>query len=94
MSCVECLDKCFVGAISMEGDKARINEDLCKICGVCVENCPSEVISIKITDEQKLRDCAVAQVENGNFDILSSIPGEQVNEGRDSVPHPRWATRK
>ena len=48
----------------------------------------------KITDEQKMRECAVERVENGNFDILSSIPGKQVNEGINPVPHPRWGHKK
>ena len=95
IGCEECVEKCFVAAISMEDDKAHINEDLCKTCGVCVDNCPSEAISITISDEQKMRDCAVERVEHGNFDIISSIPGKKVNtELRDPVPHPRFGHKK
>jgi UDP-glucose 4-epimerase len=95
VGCEECLDKCFVAALSMEDGKARINQELCKGCGVCVDNCPTNAISIKITDEKKMRECAVQRVENGNFDILSTIPGKKINtEGRDQVPHPRWGHKK
>ena len=94
IGCEECMGKCFIGAISMVDGKAGINEELCKTCGVCVDNCPTEAISITISDEQKMRDCAVERVEHGKFDILSSIPGKQVNEGRDPVPHPRWGHQK
>jgi len=39
--CLACLD----GAITVEDDIARIDRDLCGLCGVCATICPSKAIS-------------------------------------------------
>jgi len=45
--CKECIDICFVHAISMDNGKAKINND-CRGCGRCVEKCRFNAIEIDI----------------------------------------------
>ena len=45
--CKECIDTCFVHAISMNNGKAKINND-CRGCGRCVEKCRFNAIEIDI----------------------------------------------
>jgi ferredoxin len=94
VGCGECLNKCWVAAISLEDGQARIDEKRCKGCGICVENCPSNAISIEVTDGEKMRK-GFYEFFDSRVDIVSSIPGKKVNaEGRDRVPHPRWGYDK
>ncbi len=51
-SCGDCLnDICFVNAISMEGDKAQINQEFCLGCGRCVNVCAQNAIILKIDNQ-------------------------------------------
>ena len=46
-SCGTCLDRCYFGAITQEGDEtAKINADKCMGCGLCQVTCPSEALSM------------------------------------------------
>jgi len=46
LGCGECTqDICFVDAIRMVGDRARIGSD-CRGCGQCVDVCPNEAIEL------------------------------------------------
>jgi|GEM_PF-214364 len=94
IGCGECVDKCFMDAISIQEDQARINEKLCKICGVCVEQCPQGAISIEVTDAEKMEKAFFERIES-KTDIYSSIPGREVNtKERDQAPHPRHGFAK
>ncbi|WP_319406112.1 4Fe-4S binding protein [uncultured Desulfosarcina sp.] len=42
--CQICVDKCSVGAISMEEEIAFIKEDECIRCGVCHDVCPEDAV--------------------------------------------------
>ena len=42
--CGTCLDECVVGAISMHGGVASINDRECIRCGVCHDVCPNEAV--------------------------------------------------
>jgi ferredoxin len=42
--CETCIDECFVGAISMCGRAASINDRKCIRCGVCHDVCPNEAV--------------------------------------------------
>lgn len=55
--CQTCMKKkvCYVNAISSEGGKARIDAELCKGCGRCVQSCPSKAIELHIDDSDFLR---------------------------------------
>jgi len=45
--CESCVDECPSEAISMVGDKAKVNLETCIDCGVCVDACPEEAISME-----------------------------------------------
>ena len=40
IGCGACVEGCPVGAISMDGDKAKIDADACIDCGACNGTCP------------------------------------------------------
>jgi ferredoxin len=43
--CGDCVDVCPVEALSVENEKAVVNDE-CIDCGACVNVCPSEAISL------------------------------------------------
>lgn len=46
-SCQACVDRCFFGAITADGESpARINADKCMGCGLCQVTCPAQAISL------------------------------------------------
>ncbi|MBP1712263.1 MAG: 4Fe-4S ferredoxin iron-sulfur binding domain protein, partial [Deltaproteobacteria bacterium] len=49
IGCQVCLDRCYFGAIRMEGTepRARIEEEKCLGCGLCTITCPTEAILLK-----------------------------------------------
>ncbi len=51
--CEECVELCQVKAIEMEDDKAKINQDYCIGCGICVSQCPSGTLSLVRRSDQK-----------------------------------------
>ncbi len=56
VGCGICVEKCPVGAISMEDEKAKINMEECIRCGTCHSACPQEAVrhdSEKIPGEIK-----------------------------------------
>ena len=44
--CGICIDVCPLEAISLNDDKAVIDEDECTECGLCVDECPNDAISL------------------------------------------------
>ena len=44
--CGRCVQACGQGALSLEGGKAQVNEELCVLCGYCVARC--ELMCLKI----------------------------------------------
>jgi len=44
--CGDCVEVCPVEAISLNDDKAVIDEDTCTECGLCVDECPNDAISL------------------------------------------------
>ena len=58
--CGICVEKCPVGAISMEGEKAKINMDECIHCGVCHDVCPQQAVR---HDSEKTPEHIKANVE-------------------------------
>jgi|GEM_PF-671651 len=42
--CERCVDCCMYGALSMQRDKAIIDQDICERCGVCSSVCPVNAI--------------------------------------------------
>ena len=53
VGCGECVASCFVGAITIENEKAEIGK-LCKGCGKCVDSCPVSAAKIYFEDENTL----------------------------------------
>ena len=50
--CMKCLDDvCMFKAIEMKDDKITIDTDICKGCGLCVNTCKFNAITIEYSDE-------------------------------------------
>jgi ferredoxin len=45
IGCGDCLDVCPVEALSLENEKAVVNDE-CIDCGACVNTCPEGAISL------------------------------------------------
>jgi heterodisulfide reductase subunit A len=43
--CSRCLDVCSFGALSMKGDKVRLDDALCRGCGLCTGVCPTAALT-------------------------------------------------
>lgn len=48
--CGQCVEECFMAAISIEDGKIVRDYDICKACGRCMTVCPSGSISAKVED--------------------------------------------
>jgi len=59
--CNICVEKCPIGAISMENEKAKIDMDKCIHCGTCHSICPNEAVR---HDSEKIPENVKANVEN------------------------------
>jgi Fe-S-cluster-containing hydrogenase component 2 len=51
IGCGACLEVCPTAAISLVGDKARVNEELCTGCQACVDVCPQGAIEPVVEGE-------------------------------------------
>jgi len=60
IGCGVCIEKCPVGAISMEDEKAIIDMDKCIHCGTCHGACPEEAVR---HDSEKIPEAVKANVE-------------------------------
>jgi len=69
VGCGECVDHCAQGAISLEDDKARIDDERCVGCAECVPICPNEAIQIRWNADiprfqKKMAEYALAVLKN------------------------------
>lgn len=55
--CETCLDYCFLSAISLDNERALINEKLCRGCGRCVLVCPREAIELTFRESDYFKKC-------------------------------------
>jgi Na+-translocating ferredoxin:NAD+ oxidoreductase RNF subunit RnfB len=55
-ACETCLERCQMGAISMETQAAVINLDRCIGCGLCVTTCPTEAITLELKPDAQRND--------------------------------------
>ena len=51
-SCELCLDRCPVGAITLE-ETARVDRGKCLGCGLCASDCPSEAITLHLREDRE-----------------------------------------
>ncbi|MBI4799401.1 MAG: 4Fe-4S ferredoxin [Desulfarculus sp.] len=52
IGCEVCLDRCQMGAFSMEDDKAMLDTKRCIGCGLCISTCAGEALSLERKAEQ------------------------------------------
>jgi ferredoxin len=52
VGCEVCVDRCQMGALTMDGDKAVLNAERCIGCGLCVSTCAGEALSLERKPEQ------------------------------------------
>ena len=60
IACGICVEKCPVGAISMQAEKVKINIQECIRCGTCHDVCPQEAVR---HDGEKTPELIKANVE-------------------------------
>jgi electron transport complex protein RnfB len=54
VGCEICLDRCQMGALTMNDDGvAELNPDRCISCGLCVTTCEAEALTIELKDESE-----------------------------------------
>jgi ferredoxin len=44
--CEACVDRCFFGAVTVEGQTAQVDAERCMGCGLCQVPCPTQAISM------------------------------------------------
>jgi Na+-translocating ferredoxin:NAD+ oxidoreductase RNF subunit RnfB len=52
--CGTCLDRCQVGAMSLQGETALADPKRCIGCGLCVTGCPAEAVTLKRKPEEQI----------------------------------------
>ncbi|MCJ7663855.1 MAG: 4Fe-4S binding protein [Desulfobacterales bacterium] len=50
-ACEACLERCQIGAISIDDEVAEINLDRCIGCGLCVTTCPTKALRLELKPE-------------------------------------------
>ncbi|MFW9866778.1 MAG: 4Fe-4S binding protein [Candidatus Thorarchaeota archaeon] len=52
LACNSCVERCPVGAISMEEDFAVVDRNKCLGCGLCHRTCPEEAITLQLREDR------------------------------------------
>jgi len=75
--CEMCIDRCGMGAISMEGNVAVINRDRCIGCGVCIQACVNEAHRMHKKDKThippKTHDDMYKKIMIERFGLVSTL---------------------
>ncbi len=53
LTCGECIESCFMNAISLQNGSIVHDNALCKGCGVCAASCPQKTKRIEIDDVEE-----------------------------------------
>ncbi|MDO5409569.1 MAG: [Fe-Fe] hydrogenase large subunit C-terminal domain-containing protein [Lachnospiraceae bacterium] len=69
LGCTRCLRKCEVKAIQLVNNIAEINDELCILCGTCIDACPQDA-KFYLSDASKVRNW----LESGRKMVLSLAP--------------------
>jgi len=56
-SCGECIQYCFVEALSINNGKAVIDTEMCRGCGRCVLKCPHDMIELHFNPSDYFQRC-------------------------------------
>ena len=79
-ACGFCEDVCPTGAITVNGDCARIDANLCTGCGSCVDACPRNAIRERIP--QRIAATASGGASNQGRDVKQMYGRGMVGSGR------------
>lgn len=68
-NCYKCVRTCEVKAIQVKNEQAQIMNDMCILCGHCLEACPQNAKTF-ISDLEKVKD----YIADGNKTVISIAP--------------------
>jgi NAD-dependent dihydropyrimidine dehydrogenase PreA subunit len=54
--CGICVDRCQVGAVSLDDEAAAVDLQRCIGCGLCVTGCPSQAIELVLRPDAEIKD--------------------------------------
>jgi Pyruvate/2-oxoacid:ferredoxin oxidoreductase delta subunit len=74
VACGTCSDRCLFNAISVEGEKAEIDDDRCMGCGVCTVTCPTDAIRLERIER--------APIYASSSKLLSKVAAENEAAGQ------------
>jgi len=82
--CEECIERCPVGAISVE-DIAEVDGEKCLGCGLCASTCPGEAITLHFTEESmepfdRVLDMGMAILDGKAKNISQGNQANQTNQ--------------
>lgn len=86
--CMECVATCNFGALSL-GDSITVDELSCRLCGACVEVCPSDAITLPVAGERSADQSrgiwVLADIQDGVVTAVTlELLGEAVRLSKDS----------
>ena len=72
MKCSYCLDHCPANAISYNANGLDLNSDLCEGCGLCFQDCPTEVFTSGLWDETAI----IYDIQKSGWSIIELFCGK------------------
>lgn len=73
VNCGECVSRCPVKAITMEGGGPKANPQQCLGCGICAEICASESISMRIEESRIIKTTEPGPIKMTGIFFLSAF---------------------